>query len=102
LKFSLIFFQDKDITLRIATIVSSVLNKVSIPVLHSAAALLKLSEMEYNGVNSLFIKTLLMKKYALPFKVIDSLVNHFILFSSDQRKLPVIWHQSLLVFVQRY
>jgi len=89
-------------TLREATIVSSILAKCSIPMLHSSAALLKLAEMEYSGANSIFIKTLLDKKYALPFRVIDALVFHFVKFEHDKRILPVLWHQALLVFVQRY
>ncbi|TPX69996.1 hypothetical protein SpCBS45565_g02099 [Spizellomyces sp. 'palustris'] len=89
-------------TLREAAIIGSVISKVSIPVLHSAAGLLKLAEMDYSGANSLFIRILLDKKYALPFKVVDALVFHFIRFKNDPRELPVLWHQSLLVFAQRY
>ncbi|KAI8910291.1 Bystin [Gorgonomyces haynaldii] len=89
-------------TLREAAILSSVLTKVSVPVLHSAAALLKLAEMEYTGPNSLFIRVLLDKKYALPYKVIDALVFHFLRFKQDAREMPVLWHQALLVFCQRY
>lgn len=89
-------------TLREATIVSSILAKCSIPMLHSSAALLKIAEMEYSGANSIFIKTLLDKRYALPFRVIDALVFHFVKFERDHRVLPVLWHQALLVFVQRY
>jgi essential nuclear protein 1 len=100
-------------TLREATIIASVLTKISIPVLHSAAALLRLSNMEYTGPNSLFIRVLLDKKYALPYKVVDALVFHFIRLANtgmkgvrgiskeEEDKLPVLWHQSLLVFVQR-
>ncbi|EGF79190.1 hypothetical protein BATDEDRAFT_16966 [Batrachochytrium dendrobatidis JAM81] len=89
-------------TLREAAILGSVLIKVSVPSLHAAAALLKIAEMEYTGPNSLFIRILLDKKYALPFKVIDSLVFHFLRFKRDQRELPVLWHQALLTFSQRY
>lgn len=59
------------------------------------------------GPNSLFIRILLDKKYALPYKVVDALVFHFIRLANSPRsrtgedKLPVLWHQSLLVFVQR-
>ena len=81
---------------------SSVLNRVSVPVLHSSAALMRIAEMEYSGINSFFIKVLLDKKYALPYRVVDALVEHFARFASDERELPVIWHQSLLTFVQRY
>ncbi|WWC96175.1 hypothetical protein V866_003042 [Kwoniella sp. B9012] len=95
-------------SLKEAAIVASVLSKVSVPVLHSAAALLRLASMDYSGPNSLFIRILLDKKYALPYKVVDALVFHFIRLANSQRsrtgedKLPVLWHQSLLVFVQRY
>ncbi|KAJ2381562.1 snoRNA-binding rRNA-processing protein [Coemansia sp. RSA 2611] len=89
-------------TLREAVVIGSVLSKVSVPVLHSAAALFQLAEMEYSGPTSLFIRVLLDKKYALPYKVVDSLVFHFLRFKQDKRQLPVLWHQSLLVFVQRY
>ncbi|KAJ2851271.1 snoRNA-binding rRNA-processing protein [Coemansia brasiliensis] len=89
-------------TLREAVIIGSVLSKISVPMLHSAAALFQLSEMEYSGPTSLFIRVLLDKKYALPYKVLDSLVFHFLRFKQDTRQLPVLWHQSLLVFVQRY
>lgn len=50
----------------------------------------------------MFIKILLDKKYALPYKVVDALVFHFIRWRSLQRPLVVIEHQSLLAFVQRY
>ena len=89
-------------SLREALIISSVLAKTSIPMLHSSAALLKIAEMEYSGGNSIFLRTLLDKKYALPYRVIDAVVFHFLRFASDPRKLPVLWHQSLLTFVQRY
>lgn len=78
------------------------LQKVSIPVLHSSVALLKIAEMEYCGTNSYFLKLLLDKKYALPYRVLDAVLSHFVRFIEDDRDLPVIWHQSLLTFVQRY
>ena len=62
------------------------------------------------GPNSLFIRVLVDKKFELPYKVVDALVFHFIRLSNsykaktrgDSAKLPVLWHQSLLVFAQRY
>lgn len=116
-------------TLREAHIVSSVIARVSIPVLHSAAALLRmcdiaaeqsLKSLESTGAVNTFIRVFLQKKYALPYKVIDALVFHFLRFrassgpedtmmtdgpsatASKAYKLPVLWHQSLLVFAQRY
>ena len=116
-------------TLREAHIISSVLIRVSIPVLHSAAALMRLTEIaaeqasistEGGGATNIFIRVLLEKKYALPYKVIDNLVFHFLRFRATEptnenesllggirsdtkdMKLPVLWHQSLLAFAQRY
>mmetsp|Transcript_34098 Transcript_34098/g.43817 ORF Transcript_34098/g.43817 Transcript_34098/m.43817 type:complete len:187 (-) Transcript_34098:141-701(-) len=91
-----------DCTLHEATIIGSVLTKISIPVNHSAVALMKLAEGKYSGATSLFIKLLLNKKYCLPYRVMDSLVAHFLTFMEETRQLPVLWHQSLLVFAQRY
>jgi essential nuclear protein 1 len=89
-------------TLREATIIGSVLAKVSIPSNHSAAAILRLAEMPYSGSTSMFIKVLMNKKYALPLRVVEALVAHFYSFEKESRVLPVIWHQALLVFSQRY
>ncbi|KAK8180865.1 Bystin-domain-containing protein [Phyllosticta citribraziliensis] len=119
---------DGDCTLREAHIVASVLARVSIPVLHSAAALHRLCEIAAEqmsvdtaagGATNIFIRVLLEKKYALPYKVVDSLVFHFLRFRAanisadddmmdvgDSRakdgQLPVLWHQCLLAFAQRY
>jgi essential nuclear protein 1 len=104
-------------TLREATIVSSVLTRVSVPVLHSAAAITRLCEIAADqmtrdvdaaGPTNLCIKALLDKRYALPYQTIDALVFHFLRFRPSMDKgegddrLPVIWHQCLLVFAQRY
>ncbi|RDL31478.1 Uncharacterized protein BP5553_09687 [Venustampulla echinocandica] len=121
-------------TLREAHIISAVLVRVSIPVLHSAAAIKGLCDIaaqessagtEGGGATNIFIKALLEKRYALPFQVIDALVFHFLRFRSVDPasvrpedvggameglsgaalrdvKLPVIWHQCLLAFAQRY
>ncbi|XP_037300605.1 LOW QUALITY PROTEIN: bystin, partial [Manduca sexta] len=91
-----------DCTLREAIIIGSVLARNSVPVLHSSAAMLKIAEMDYTGANSIFLRILFDKKYALPYRVVDAVVFHFLRFQSDSRVLPVLWHQALLTFVQRY
>ncbi|XP_030378167.1 bystin [Scaptodrosophila lebanonensis] len=91
-----------DCTLREAIIFGSVIARNSIPVLHSSACLLKICEMNYSGANSIFIRYFLDKRYALPYRVIDAAVFHFLRFENEKRELPVLWHQSLLAFAQRY
>lgn len=70
--------------------------------MESAACLLKICEMEYTGANSIFIRIFLDKRYALPYRVVDAAVHHFVRFENDKREMPVLWHQSLLTFAQRY
>lgn len=106
-------------TLREAIIVGSVVARNSIPLLHSSAALLKIAEMQYTGANSIFLRIFFDKKYALPYRVVDGVVFHFLQFvfnflqkieallsffrfERDARELPVLWHQALLTFAQRY
>lgn len=111
--------QSGNATLREATIVASVLTRVSVPVLHSAAALARLCEIASHqmsrdvnaaGPTNICIRALLEKRYALPYQTIDALVFHFLRFrpslensgAEKDEKLPVLWHQCLLVFAQRY
>ncbi|KAH7724645.1 Protein BYN-1 [Aphelenchoides avenae] len=93
---------DGGCTLREATIIASVLRKCSIPVLHAAAAMVKIAEMDYGGASSLFLRVLIEKKYTLPFRALDALVFHFLRMQSEKRELPVLWHQALLALVQHY
>ncbi|XP_066344974.1 bystin-like isoform X2 [Miscanthus floridulus] len=94
--------RERNCTLREAVIIGSIIQKVSIPFLHASVALVKLSEMEYCGTTSYFIKLFLDKKYALPYRALDAVLAHFMRFLDDERIMPVIWHQSLLAFVERY
>lgn len=89
-------------TVREALIVASVLQKVSVPMLHAAVAILKLAEMSYTPANMLFLRTLLLKKYAIPFRVVDALVDYFAGFINTKDVPPVLWQQTLLTFVQYY
>merc|ERR1719191_1482789 len=90
-------------TLREAVIVSSILAKVSIPAMHAAACIVKLCQQTpWYGTTSIFIATLVNKKYALPLRTVEALCQHFCAFMQDDRDLPVIWHRSMLLFVQRY
>uniref|UniRef100_A0A182RVA5 Bystin n=1 Tax=Anopheles funestus TaxID=62324 RepID=A0A182RVA5_ANOFN len=91
-----------DCTLREAIIIGSIVSCTSIPVLHTAACLLKICEMEYSGACSVFIRIILDKRYALPYRVVDAAVFHFLKFEQDKRDMPTLWHNALLTFAQRY
>ncbi|KAK3318518.1 Bystin-domain-containing protein [Apodospora peruviana] len=112
-------------SLREAQIIAAVLTRVSIPVLHSAAAIKTLCDIaaeqasqqsECVSATNYLLKVLLEKQYALPWQCIDSLVFHFLRYAATAnaevrpgaantaaaRALPVIFHQCLLAFAQRY
>lgn len=119
-------------TLREAAIVAAVLTRVSVPVLHSAAAIKGLCDIaaqeasqgtEGGGATNILLRCLLEKKYALPYQCIDALVFHFLRFRNadpasvreedvgqigkdgsamSRVALPVIWHKCLLSFAQHY
>ena len=65
-------------------------------------AILKLAEMPFSPGNALFLRTLLLKKYALPYRVVDALVEYFVSFRDSSEIPPVLWQQTLLAFVQHY
>ena len=76
---SVVFYdQSGDCTLREATIISSVLREQSLPVHHAGAAIDLIASMEYSGASSIFLRTLLEKKFALPYSVVDAVVTHFV------------------------
>ncbi|AQZ09817.1 ENP1 (YBR247C) [Zygosaccharomyces parabailii] len=96
---------------REATIAASVLAKVSVPVLHSSAALSYLLRLPFSPATTVFIKVLLEKKYALPYQTVDECVYYFMRFrvlddgsngEDASRVLPVVWHKAFLSFAQRY
>ncbi|CAH6723515.1 essential nuclear protein 1 [[Candida] jaroonii] len=113
---------DSHCSVREATIAASVLTKVSIPALHSSAALAQLAERDFNPATTVFIRVLIEKKYALPYQTLDALVFYFMRFrkaggehqesmmeQDDDEEinkslppLPVVWHKAFLAFAQRY
>lgn len=74
----------EDATAREAVIVGSILAKMSINNLDSAAAIMKLLEMPYAVGSGYFLKTLLAKRYALPTQVIAQMVKFFISYEDAE------------------
>ncbi|MFO0515248.1 MAG: hypothetical protein ACK5YA_00175, partial [bacterium] len=106
----IIFPMAENLTAKEANIIGSILKKCSIPIAHSASAIMKL--LELNGFDRisnghfLFVKLLLSKKYALPTPVKNGVVNYIAKLSEKynfkNKQYPVIFHQLLLIFVQTY
>ena len=99
----------KTLSVKEASIIGSILRKCSIPNNHASAAIVKLAQLcktDKKGISVgalYFIRLLLSKKYALPKEVKEDLVKFFLGYLDfDKEKLPVIWHQALLCFIQHY
>lgn len=101
---------DSHCSVREATIVASVLAKVSVPALHSSVALSQLVQRDFKPSTTVFIRVLIEKKYALPYQTLDELVFYFMRFRNaaqgervkEEDTLPVVWHKAFLAFSQRY
>ncbi|KAJ3690030.1 hypothetical protein LUZ61_019194 [Rhynchospora tenuis] len=85
-----------------AVIIGSIIQTVCIPPMQLSYALHSLAEMDYCSATSYFIKLLLDKSDALCRRAFDAVLMHFMSFIEKETIMPVIWHQSLLSFVQRY
>ncbi len=97
--------QEDECTVREALVIASVLQKMHLPPVPTAVVIVKLTQLPFSGANSVFIRVLIDKKMALPYQAIDALVKYFHKFVSTHGKdeiLPVLWHQTLLSFTQRY
>lgn len=88
-------------TIREALILCSVLQRVSIPAVHSIMAMIQLLKIKQFGIQILLIKAFLDKNYSLPFHMINLSVNYFVSFRSEIQVLPVIWYNSLQTFIEK-
>ncbi|CCW61747.1 unnamed protein product [Phytomonas sp. EM1] len=96
---------DEECTLKEALIVASVLQRSHLPPVPTAVTIVKISQQPFSGPCAVFLRVLIDKKMALPYQAIDALVSYFHRFIQTHRKeepLPVLWHQTLLSFTQRY
>nr|CCC90918.1 putative bystin [Trypanosoma congolense IL3000] len=96
---------DEECTLKESLVIASVLQRMHLPPLPTAVTIVKLAQQSFSGPRSVLLRVLIDKKMAMPYQVIDALVTYFHRFiqtHSKEEKLPVLWHQTLLSFSQRY
>ncbi|KAG5472270.1 hypothetical protein LSCM1_03669 [Leishmania martiniquensis] len=103
--FLLPLVMDEECTLREALVVASVLQRCHLPPVPTAVTIYKIAQQPFSGRCSVFLRVLIDKKMALPYQAIDQLVKYFHRFLETHAKeetLPVLWHQTLLSFIQHY
>lgn len=96
---------DEECTLREALVIASILQRSHLPPVPTAVTLVKIAQQPFRGPCSVFLRVLIDKQMSLPYQAIDALVGYFYRFletHSAEEVLPVLWHQTLLSFVQRY
>ncbi|CAK5073130.1 unnamed protein product [Meloidogyne enterolobii] len=95
--------KSNNFSLREAVVLASMLRKASIPQLHAAAALLSISSLEYTSSRAYILQALIEKNYALPLRVLEGIVSHFLRMKNNKEiNLTVSWHSCLISFVQHY
>lgn len=100
--------EDSAVTVREAELVASIVAKVgqaqqkSIPAIHSAICILRLTGMPYTGAVNVMLLSLVRKQYALPRSVISALYDWVVRFEAVEQKLPVLWFQTVLAVCQTY
>nr|BAN66050.1 bystin family protein [Babesia bovis] len=88
---------------REAAIIGNILRRMSIPILHASAFILRLCQCQrWYGSSSFIMSIMLQKQYNLPKNVVQECVQYFCKFENFGDLLPVIWHQSLLILVTSY
>ncbi|GAA5802309.1 hypothetical protein HPULCUR_007773 [Helicostylum pulchrum] len=97
--------ESKVCTVLEASVLARVIVQSQFPVLQSATALLKLSELPFTLPIGILILVFLEKKQALPYRVVDTLVLKY--FSQKQELgssmvMPHVWFQALYTFVKSY
>lgn len=97
--------ESKACTVLEASVLARVIVQSQFPVLQSATALLKLSELPFTLPIGILVLVFLEKKQALPYRVVDTLVLKY--FSQKQElgssmMMPHVWFQALYTFVKRY
>ena len=96
-------FCDKNTLLREISVIESLLTKMTIPVISSSVALIKLCEMEPNTAVFHYIKALISKSYNFPKRIIFVITQYLLKFKNYQGdELPIIWHQFFLTFCRQY
>lgn len=97
---------DEECTLREALVIASILQRCHLPPVPTAVAIVKMAEQTFRGPCAVLLRVLIDKKMSLPYQAIDALVAYFHRFTFTHTPgtdvLPVLWHQTLLSFVQRY
>lgn len=73
-------FCEKGTHLREVKVIESLLSKMSIPVISSSVALIKMTEMEPSTAVLHYLKALASKNYSFPRKVLTVLTNYLLKF----------------------
>ena len=73
-------FCDTNVLLKEIKVIESLLTKMSIPVISSSVAMIKMMEMPPSSATIHYIKSLISKNYIFPKKVISSLTTYLLSF----------------------
>ena len=70
--------------------------------MHSSVAMLKLADLGVCSATIIFLKIMIEKRYALPIRVVNALVQFILAAEQIDQTLPVIWFQLVLSTCELY
>lgn len=70
--------------------------------MHSSVAMLKLAELGISSSTIIFLKIMIEKRYALPIRVVNALVQFILAAEQIDKALPVVWFQLVLSACELY
>ena len=99
-----VFLSHPEATIKQAQILAAVLMKTSFPSEHACAVIQRCIQSPFTGPLNVILKILIEKKFALPRKVISSLVDWFVSFQNNPnvKVMPVLWYEFLKSFLKLY
>ena len=75
---------------------------MTIPVISSSVALIKLTELQPTTAVLHYIKALLSKSYNFPKRIMSVMTAYLLKFGSYKEELPIVWHNLFLTFCKQY
>lgn len=85
-----------------ARIISLIVRRVKLPRDHANAFIIAICQGDISLVRTIFLAGMVSRGQALAIQAIDAILNYFLRFDAIDEKQPLLWHQALLDFVQKY
>ncbi|KAH0788206.1 Bystin-domain-containing protein [Histomonas meleagridis] len=85
-----------------AKFISTLIAQIKLPNTYANVFIDHLCKSDRSQVITLFLSRLISRSYALTISSIDAIYAYFLSYQGDSEQMPMIWHNAILEFVQKY